>query len=121
MPEMKGHPLCPLKAYLNMLTCVPTKSDNEPLLMLPVTRQAVDHMLSNKYLKVICQVLQLGRITTHDFRRSGAELSYRAGVNFTQIKTHGTWASDKSLWGYISKQATAMTSEIPYTLKKLLS
>ena len=120
MPEIAASPLCPVKAYKDMLTLVPTKHPNDPLLMFPNTRKMVTTTWITKFVSNMCKHLRLEILGMHDFRRSGAEMCFRAGVDFTHIRKHGTWSSD-AFFAYISKEAIAETSPIPGTLKQLVS
>jgi hypothetical protein len=51
----------------------------------------------------------------HSFRRGGATAAYQAGVNYAQLKSYGTWASD-SFWNYIT--VNTLNSDVPNALAR---
>ena len=120
LPEIPGHRLCPVTAYKAMMGLVPTSSPNDPVFMMPYSRQTITTKWLSEQLGNMSECLGFRRrITFHDFRRAGAKLCYMAGVNFTNIKQHGTWSSE-AFWTYISRETLAQTSPIPATLTSLV-
>ena len=119
--ELKAHPLCPVKAFKDMLAVAPTRKANDPLLLGPTRQRITTSWLARK---LACVVHMLGispanAVTLHDFRRAGAETCYKANVDFQNIKSHGTWKSD-CFWKYISKVALAENSQIPAAFRATL-
>lgn len=120
LPEVAGNPLCPVAAYKSMLHSVPTRTQNDPLLMFSQSRKALTVSYSARSLKALTDSLCLPGLTFHQFRRSGAQIAYQAGVGYVHIKKHGTWASD-AFWDYISREVIALSSPVPLALRQVVS
>lgn len=104
IPEIKGHPLCPVRAYRNMLDAIPTRQANSPLLLGPgKTPSSGPRTLTARDLgrafRAIIDALgyPAQQFSLHSLRRGGATCAHRAGVDHLQIKQHGTWRSDAYL------------------------
>ncbi len=102
LPEIHNSPLCPVSAYLSMINAIPSRSSNDPLLLYFDTRKALTTNTLSKFLRTFSATLCIPPLTMHQFRRLGAQLVYRAGLDFVHIKKHGCWVSDP-FWHYISK------------------
>ena len=105
VPSIPGHALDPVSAYQSMVTYIPTLHPSEPLLLLRnrrlMTSQHLRHILQS-ILAALGQPVRL--YSLHSLRRGGATASPRAGVDYINIKRHGTWRSD-SFWDYIAHHA----------------
>ena len=111
LPTAKDPKLCPLLAYHQMCSLVPTTHRNQPLLSLPMPPggQIVpvpQDWLSNN-LKLVLTIMgeNPAHFSFHSFRRSGATTAWQAGVHFSHIKKHGGWKSE-AFWTYVSKVTT---------------
>ena len=114
-----NHRHCPVKAMVAMLNDQPTSKDTKvPLFIVPDTNFVP---LTSKYLSEALQIMlnalniQEKLYSLHSFRRGGATAAFHAGVNFTQIKRHGTWASD-CFWEYVTNSTLA--KDVPQALAK---
>ncbi len=109
-----------MKAYIVMTPGIPTITHNDPLLLMGKGKQVMTGEILRQYLRVISDTLGLGgHVTLHGFKHSCATLCYNAGVDFNHFRQHGTWSSDAS-WVYITKEAIAETSPIPYITSNLV-
>ncbi|XP_078660129.1 uncharacterized protein LOC144904857 [Branchiostoma floridae x Branchiostoma belcheri] len=97
-----GSPLCPVRAYLNMLHLNPAPA-HAPAFILPPTTQrplrpltasTLDKEFNNIVLK---QGLPSRHHTLHDLRRGGYTLAFEAGVPRELRQRHGDWRSDADL------------------------
>ena len=108
LPVIKGNPLCPYRAYKDMLAISPTVTANSPLLQLPGTGHGSKTMTVSQLSHVFREIMhRLGYpkhlYSLHSLRAGGATSAYHAGVDFMHIKRHGTWKSD-CFWSYIASQ-----------------
>lgn len=108
IPGIPGHPLCPVRAYQQMTRAVPA-SANHPLLLVSdaggVTSPLTLRGLARAFQVLITSLgYQRAAYSLHSLRRGGATASYLAGVDFINIKRHGTWRSD-AFWEYISSNS----------------
>lgn len=123
IPSIKNYLHCPVKTFRRMCTNIPAPN-SAPLFIFPggpphisITIPYLQKTLA-KMLKAIC--IQPLNYSLHSFRRGGASSTYHAGVGYTEIQRHGTWASD-AFWNYITTDTTK--SILPkalanYVLKK---
>ncbi len=117
LPALPGHPMCPLEAFNAMVHTFPAKKKNSALFInkagLPVTTTWLAQQLN-----ILSHLANLKtKITWHDFRRAGAELCFKAGLECGQIKQHGIWRSD-AFWVYISQYARCEGSQVPAAMAK---
>ena len=94
-------PLCPLKAYQNMIQLVPGH-DSYPAFMLYDTRSKPRPITHNSFVKMLRVLLAKtghdpSRYTGHSFRRGGATWAIKSGVQDSQVKAHGDCKSDAYL------------------------
>lgn len=106
LPSVTGSPLCPCSAYRQMLQVCPTRSPNDPLLLLPGPGKVRKTLTSCQISRAFqACMLTLGypdkAYSLHSLRAGGATAAYTAGVDYVHIKRHGTWRSD-SFWSYVS-------------------
>jgi len=113
LPEIPGHPLCPLQAYRELLAASPTTSPRQPLLTAttPAGRQTLTAPLLARLLKDMLNALRqdAGLFSFHSLRRGGATTAYHAGVSVVDVKRHGTWSSD-SFWAYVTAPVVASST-----------
>ena len=97
IPAIPASPLDPVTAYRDMLAAVPSKSPNDPLLILQQgsRRQTVTISTLRRCFQQL--VLSVGgdpsHLSLHSLRRGGATLAHRRGAHFIDIQRHGTWRS----------------------------
>lgn len=109
LPAIPGHHLCPVRAYQDMLSVAPTRSSDDPLLMLPSASGELRPLTTTQLRHAFNTLMEcLGHTPTayslHSFRRGGATAAYRAGADFLSVQRHGTWTSD-AFWDYIVSNA----------------
>ena len=94
LPAIPGSPLDPVKAYQDMISAIPAKSINDPLLMKPSGKPVTVSVLRDafKTMLELCGFDQV-QYSLHSLRRTGATMCWHAGVQATDIKRHGTWNS----------------------------
>ncbi len=122
LPEIPNSPACPVLAYQHMANIFPTRSSNDPLLTLSgkSPRIITCGQLRKAFNAIITNLgYNPHAYSLHSLRAGGATAAYKAGVDYTQIKRHGTWTSD-SFWGYIASE-TADKSPVPHALADPLS
>ena len=104
LPAIPGHPLCPVRAFQNMISAVPTPADsNGPLLLHPFWGEILTVGYLRRAFTLLIQTLGLQRsdYSFYSLCRGGVTAAYQAGVDYIHIKRHGTWKSD-TCWEYIS-------------------
>ena len=115
LPTAQDPKLCPVLAYRQVCSLVPTTHRNQPLLSLPTppgepilpVRQ---DWLANNLKMVLTLMGEDHRFYSfHSFRRSGATTAWQAGVHFSHIKRHGGWKSE-AFWTYVTKVTTGHTA-----------
>ena len=103
LPATKDPRLCPVRAYTHMLRVCPTKSANEPLLMVTNThnRRAITSSELSTTFHVIMEAMGYPKraYILHSLRASGATAAYNAGVDFLHTKHQGF--SEKRWWTFI--------------------
>lgn len=94
-----GSVLCPVAAFVRLLQRVPASRHSSPFCYLGPQGRVVllTYPLFVRQLRTWLR--QLGIVhhdlySTHSFRRGGATLAFKAGVNPQLIKAQGDWASD---------------------------
>ena len=95
--EIKGSPLCPVKAYVNMCNLV--RADSHHAAFSVVKDQKVVPITYNQYQKKLKQLITRGgrnpdKYSTHSFRRGGATCAFQAQVPTELIQIQGDWASE---------------------------
>ena len=108
LPTIPDSPLCPVQAYRNMLSRVPTHSAGQPLLVKPSSSDNYKVVTSCQLRRgftalVECLGYPTGSYSLHSLRRGGATAAYNANVDYINIKRHGTWRSD-TFWQYIAQR-----------------
>lgn len=121
MPNIPGHPLCPVQAFQDMCITSPTITPNQPLFVLPRQRgryRALTVSELNKYFKLLLSIsgMSTNAYSLHSLRRGGATCSFNAGIAYIHIKRHGDWRSD-AFWSYIASSQPAQ-SPVPRLLRK---
>jgi len=94
VPQLPGHPLCPVQAYKDMVAGQPGPA-NSPLLQCPDSAPVTCPQL-RAMLKLLLQSAGLStkHYTFHGLRRGGASFAYQLGQDLSAIKHHGDWKSD---------------------------
>ena len=122
IPAIPGSPLDPVVAYNEMIAAVPTRSDNDPLLLLPPTsrkRIVTTSLLQSCFRQLVAGVGgDPACFSLHSLRRGGATLAHHRGAHFLDIQRHGTWRSQAFL-DYITTHGPA-DSPIPQVLATAL-
>jgi hypothetical protein len=123
LPDIRGSPLCPTRAFQHMCRCFPTTTPTTPLLIYgsPGTSTAVvtSRMLADQLRILIIQLrLPPSRYTLHSLRQGGATFCHSLGIPVEQIKAHGTWKSD-TVWTYINPTHSDR-SIIPATMSQAI-
>ena len=115
IPRLPGHPLDPVAAMQTMLKLTPTHSPRDPLLLLPGKKVVTITTLATALRAILSELgLPADQYSLHSLRRGGATESFKAGVDITHIKRHGTWRSD-AVYDYITTCAVS-DSAIPARL-----
>ncbi len=103
LPDLHGHPLCPVACWLDMCRTIPAPP-NAPLFVLKTTdsHRILTIVQLGYILKQLIASLGLNpeHFSLHSLRRGGATSCYNAGVELNAIRHHGTWQSD-AFWTYI--------------------
>ncbi len=123
IPSIPGHPLCPVAAYQRMVCAIPA-SANSPLLQLQNPRGPVKTLTVGSLARAFNVLITSMGYSSHDYslhslRRAGATASYIAGVDYINIKRHGTWRSN-SFWEY-SVSNSVEHSKVARALAKRVS
>ena len=111
LPTTQDPALCPVRAYHELCSLVPTTSRNQPLLSLPappgssILPVTQEWLTSN--LKTVLTLMGEDHryFSFHSLRRSGATTAWQAGVHFSHIKNHGGWRSE-AFWSYVTRATT---------------
>lgn len=118
VPQIQ-HRHCPVQALTAMLRTQPESTDQQlPLFIAPNTN---NRPMTSRYMSDALRIMlsalniQPNIYSLHSFRRGGATAAYQAGVNYAQVKSHGTWASD-SFWNYIT--VNTLNSDVPNALAR---
>ena len=114
LPQSDDPLLCPVIAFSELESLVPTYSSNQPLLSLPTPPGEPIRPVHPDWLSRMLQqsLAAMGEdpafYSFHSFRRSGATTCYNAGVEYSQIQRHGSWKSS-AFWAYITNWSTGHT------------
>ena len=123
IPTLPGSHMDPLAAFKDMVTAVPTKAANDPLLMIP-SASGGHHTMSIDTLRQCFKQLLITigadhtAFSLHSLRRGGSTLSHRMGVSLLDIQRHGGWKSNAFL-DYITRvepQNSAVASALQTAL-----
>jgi hypothetical protein len=101
--SIPGSPLCPVKAYLNMVELVPAASSSL-MFVLPGPKRprpisyAVFHAIFRSLVNLTGRNSSV--YSSHSFRRGGASFALQLGVPQHVIQSQGLWKSDAYL-GYL--------------------
>lgn len=107
LPNLQGHPLCPISAYEAMCAMIPPQP-NLPLFRImhnnyPTVLTAA---YLRRYLKAV--IIEIGasptQFTMHSFRKGGATFCFNKGIELAHIKSQGDWRSN-AVWRYIAINA----------------
>lgn len=97
IPVIEGSPLCPRKAYCDMLGAVPTRYPHQPLMCF----REGNHMPITYIRRIWNSVIQALRLpadkkyTLHSLRRGAATHIFNQDPSArNEIKKHGLWQSD---------------------------
>ena len=98
-----GSPFCPVVAFKQLKSALPALSSKAPLFMRP--GRTPRHLTAAWATKVLHGLLagvvtDPGLFSLHSFRRGGATLAFKQGVDLQSIKALGTWRSD-AVWAYL--------------------
>ena len=98
--QIPGSPLCPVKAYNNMVQLVPA-DPQLPAFLLP-KKQHVKPVTYKQFTTVLKHLIsRLGldaqSYSSHSFRRGGATFAFKAGARGELVKVQGDWLSDAYL------------------------
>ena len=111
LPATKDPSMCPVLAFQELCSYIPTTYRNQPLLslpappsgpILPVRQDWLTHNL-HRVLSIMGENPKFHSF--HSFRRAGATTAWKAGVEFSHIKSHGGWKSE-AFWTYITNVTT---------------
>ena len=111
LPATGDELLCPVIAFDQLCAYVPTSYCNQPLLSLPsppgdpILPVRQEWLSKNLSLTLSCMGHDPQFYSFHSFRRSGATTAWKAGVEFSHIKSHGGWKSE-AFWTYITNITT---------------
>jgi hypothetical protein len=118
LAAIPGHHLDPVAPYKLLLQQSPTTSANQPLLTQMVNGRCMilTSVLLNKLLRRVLRHLGMEQslYSFHSLRRGGATTACHAGVKISEVKRHGTWASD-SFWTYLTS-ASVEQSPVAHAL-----
>lgn len=94
--SIPNHPLCPLRAVLNMFRLIPA-SPHHPAFLIPAP-QGLSTLTHATFTKHLRRVLELAGhnpsgFSGHSFRRGGASFALSIGVPGELIMSHGDWKS----------------------------
>lgn len=97
IPAIQDSPLCPRRAYLNMLAVIPTRYPNQPLMcFLEGNHMPVTYV--RRVWNSVIDALKLSpskKYTLHSLRRGAATHVYKQDPTLRdEIKKHGLWQSD---------------------------
>lgn len=98
LPFLKGHPLCPVGAVLQLLSLSGDLNPSAPLFSFH-TPQGVNILTQARFTKQLqdiiqCMGLPKEHYSGHSFRRGGASWAFQAGVPGEMIQVLGDWRSD---------------------------
>lgn len=89
--------LCPVYTLREVFNKTPTRSDRDPLIMIPGSRKALPSSLATKQLHATMRRLGLSNIvpvtSLHSLRKVAATHAYTAGCSEHSIKNYGGWSS----------------------------
>ena len=118
VPAVPNSPLDPVKAYKDMITAIPSKSINDPLLMKPSGKPITLSVLRDAFKTMLeLRGFDHSLYSLHSLRRTGATMCWQAGVHATDIKRHGTWNSS-AFMDYIMS-ANVSNSPVAIALKNV--
>jgi len=92
-----GNPLCPVRAYQQMIKMFPATEDSPAFLVRKygVIRTATYRQYQNHIKESIRRIgLDPTEYSSHSFRRGGATYAFRCGLSAAMIKKLGDWKSD---------------------------
>ena len=107
LPAIENSPLCPVRAYKDMVHATPTRSQNDPLLTRVTSSGEIivitSGLLRRGFSVMLTALGYSPRLySLHSLRRGGATAAFNANVDYIHIKRHGTWKSD-SFSDYIAR------------------
>lgn len=115
--EAPGSPLCPVKAWKNYRSHF-SPSPNGPAFIVnagvPLTPAPLVKLIRLALSSAGYQ--QLHRFSLHSLRRGAAQLAAELGASKTDLKNHGSWASDSGLKSYVNISSTVprlLASNLP--------
>ena len=102
VPRLGTSQICPVTPLEKVLEMTP-HDDNAPVFQILRNHGYVPltDSVARKHLAKVARLLNIERITFHDFRRSGTTWAHEHGVPIDAIKAHGTWKSDV-VYSYIA-------------------
>lgn len=95
--EIPNSSLCPVKAYINMITLIPAENESPAFcilkgkLLVPVTYYLFQNVL-RKLIKEIGEDPK--QYSSHSFRRGGATWAFSSNIPSELIQLYGDWSSD---------------------------
>ena len=111
LQPLPGSPLCPVKAYQDLLVVAPTYHPQQPLLQFPDGNSITAPHIAREWTTL----LQKARIpikgnTLHGLQRGGASFSYHdGGATLEDVMAHGSWASS-AVRAYLAPHTPRTTS-----------
>ena len=98
LPRRKDSLLCPVAAIFQATSLTAAACPDGPALVIPSPQgfqPLTAHIFSTRIQACLqAEGLPQGLIATHSFRRGGASLAYKAGVDTETIRQLGDWRSD---------------------------
>ena len=98
--SIPGSPLCPVTAYRNLVSRIPTSATSPAFTFQTVPRTFC--LTSHRFVKVLRILLKKAGydplpFTGHSFRRGGASYAFKSGVPGELMQLMGDWKSDAYL------------------------
>ena len=102
IPSIPNHPLDPVAAIKDMYRQIPTRTSDDPFLMLPDRSPVTTRLLATALHSILRESgFPANNYSLHSLRRGGATAAFRAGAEVHDIQRHGTWRSS-CVWEYIA-------------------
>ena len=118
IPSIPNHPLDPVAAIKDMYRQIPTRTSDDPFLMLPDRSPVTTRLLATALHSILRESgFPANNYSLHSLRRGGATAAFRAGAEVHDIQRHGIWRSS-CVWAYIAA-CGASDSPIATRLERL--
>ena len=114
IPSIPNHPLDPVAAIKDMYRQIPTRTLDDPFVMLPDRSPVTTRLLATALHSILRESgFPANNYSLHSLRRGRATAAFRAGAEVHDIQHHGTWRSS-CVWDYITAHGE---SESPITIQ----